>query len=159
MMENILETAKSFFNLEGISHSIVIIGAIVGTISFIGKRILKCQKRRNQKKYLQQRILKWHEGIQNPGKLPGYRPEYGSTPNKARIEITKELFEDLKLAAQEENACLNEKEKKKFRRALSVILRRNEDLQHRFVGLSDFPIGKYEEIFEKFKTELPWLKL
>ena len=155
MMENILETAKSFFNLEGISHSIVIIGAI----GVIGKWMLAYQKRRNQKKYLQQRILEWYAGIQNPRELSGYRPEYGSTPNKKRMEITKDLFEDLKLAAQEENFCLNEKEKKKFRRVLSVILRRNEDLSIRSVDLSDFPIGKYEEIFEKFKAELPWLKL
>ncbi|MYG40724.1 MAG: hypothetical protein F4201_07935 [Nitrospira sp. SB0677_bin_15] len=121
--------------------------------------MLAYQKRRNQKKYLQQRILEWHAGIQNPRELPGYRPEYGSTPNKTKIEITKNVFEDLKLAAQEENACLNEKEKKKFRRVLFVILRRNEDLQHRFADLSEIPIGKYEEIFEKFKAELPWLKL
>lgn len=109
MENNILKIAMSLFDLEVISHAIVIIGAI----GVIGKWMLAYQKKRNQKKYLQQRILEWYAGIQNPRELSGYRPEYGSTPNKTRIEITKDVFEDLKLAAQEENACLNEKEKRK----------------------------------------------
>ena len=169
MMGNILDTAKSVLTLEVISHSIVMIGAVVGAISFIGKRILKCQKRRNQKKYLQQLISKWHEELLNIQKIkqtpsggPGYTTKYGKTiyqANTARVEITKDLFEDLELAKQENISCLTDQEKDEFRQVLHDILRRNKRLQHWAADLRDFPIETYSELFKTFRISLPWLKL
>ncbi len=169
MIGNILETAKSVFNLEVISHSLVIIGAIIGAISFIGNLIWKYQKRRNQKKYLQQLILKWHEELlniqkikQTPSGWTGYTTKHGTTvhqANTARVEITKDLFEDLELAKQENISCLTDQEKDEFRQVLHDILRRNKRLQHWAADLRDFPIETYSELFEKFQTSLPWLKL
>ena len=168
-MENILETAKSYFNLEGISHIIVIIGAIVGALSFFGRRIWKCQKRRNQKRYLQQLISKWHEELlniqkikQTPSGSPGYTTKYGTTvhqANTARVEITKELFEDLEFAKQEKISCLTEQEKEEFRQALYYILRRYKNLQHWAADLHEIPVETYSKLFGTFQTGLPWLKL
>ena len=168
-MENILETAKSVFNLEGISQVIVIIGAIVGALSFLGRRIWKYQKRRNQKRYLQQLISKWQEELLNiqkikrtPSGSPGYTTKYGTTVHQAstaRVEITKELFEDLKFAEQERISCLTDQEKEEFRQALYDILRHNKRLQHWAADLRDFPIETYSELFRTFQKTLPWLKL
>lgn len=164
-MENILEIAKSVFNLEVISHSIVIIGAI----GVVGKWMLAYGKRRSQKKYLRQLILKWHEELlniqkikQTPSGSPGYTTKYGTTvhqANTARVEITKDLFEDLEFAKHENISCLTDHEKEEFRQALYDILRRNKRLQHWAADLRDFPVETYHEIFRIFKKSLPWLKL
>ena len=65
MIGNILETAKSVFDLEGIVQIIVIIGAIVGALSFFRRHIWKYLKRWNQKKELHELISKWHEALLN----------------------------------------------------------------------------------------------
>ena len=161
-MENILEIAKSVFNLEVISHSIVIIGAIVGVISFIGNLIWKYQKRQNQKKDLQQRILKWHEELLNIQKVeqtPSKWSGYTTKANTARVEITKDLFEDLEFAKQEKISCLIDQEKDEFRQVLYDILRRNKFLQKWMPEIHEIPLETYLKIFRTFQKTLPWLKL
>ena len=164
-MENILEIAKSVFNLEVISHSIVIIGAI----GVVGKWMLAYRKRRSQKKYLRQLILKWHEELlniqkieQTPSGSPGYTTKYGTTvhqANTARVEITKDFFENLKFAEQGKISCLSDHEKEEFRQALYDILRRNELLQRWMPEIHEIPLETYRKIFRTFQTSLPWLKL
>ena len=164
-MGNILEIAKSIFDLEVISHSIV----IVGVIGVIGKWILVCQKRRNQKKDLRQLILKWHEELLNiqktketPSGWFGYTTKYGTTvhqANTARVEITKELFEDLQFAKQEKISCLTDQEKDEFRQVLYDILRRNKFLQKWMPEIHEIPLETYLKIFRTFQKTLPWLKL
>ena len=165
MMENIFETVKSVFNLEGISQIIVIIGAI----GVIGTWIWKYQKRRNQKNHLRQLILKWHEELlnienikQTPNGWPGYTTKYGKTvhqANTARVEITKDLFDELELAKQENISCLIDQEKDKFRQVLYDILRRNNFLQKWMPEIHEIPLETYLKIFRTFQKTLPWLKL
>ena len=158
MMGNILEIAKSIFDLEVISHSIVIIGAI----GVIGKWILVCQKRRNQKKDLRQLILKWHEELLNIQKVkqtPSGWSGYTTKANTARVEITKELFEDLEFAKQEKISCLTDQEKDEFRQVLYDILRRNKLLQKWMPEIHEIPLETYLKIFKTFQKTLPWLKL
>ena len=169
MIGNILETAKSVFDLEVISHSLVVIGAIFGAIGFIGKLLWKYQKRRNQKKYLQQLILKWHEELlniqkikQTPSGWSRYTTKYGTTvhqANTARVKITKDFFEDLKFAEQGKISCLSDHEKEEFRQALYDILRSNELLQRWMPEIHEIPLETYLEIFRTFQMSLPWLKL
>ena len=158
MIGNILETAKSVFDLEVISHSIVIIGAI----GVIGKWILEYQKRRNQKKYLQQLISKWHEELLNIQKVkqtPSEWSGYTTKANTARVEITKDLFEALEFAKQEKISCLTDQEKDEFRQVLYDILRRNKFLQKWMPEIHEIPLETYLKIFRTFQKTLPWLKL
>ena len=154
-MGNILETAKSVFDLEVISHSIVIIGAI----GVIGKWMLEYQKRRNQKKYLQQLILKWHEELLNIQKIKQTPSGYTTKANTARVKITKDFFEDLKFAEQGRISCLTDHEKDEFRQALYDILRRNKLLQKWMPEIDEIPLETYLKIFRTFQKTLPWLKL
>lgn len=158
-MENILETAKNVFNLEGISQIIVIIGAIVGALSFFWRRIWKYQKRRKQKKDLRQLILKWREELLNTEKIKETPSGYTTKANTARVKITKDFFENLKFAEQGKISCLSDHEKEEFRQALYDILRRNELLQRWMPEIHEIPLETYRKIFRTFQTSLPWLKL